>query len=58
MRKESVKENRQGCLSRPIKAIFKLFEKFENRRQLVKNTFLTSWQCRVSVSVSRTEPRP
>ena len=38
-----MKENRQGCLLRPIKMFFKLSKKFEKRRQLVKKSFLTSW---------------
>ena len=42
--KDSVKENRQGCLSRSIKTVFQTFPKFEKLHQLVKKTFLTSWQ--------------
>ena len=39
--KESVKGNRQGFLSRPIKPFPKLFQKFGKRTQRGKNTFLT-----------------
>jgi len=39
--KDSVKENRQGCLSRSNKPFFKLTNKFEKRRQLGKK-FLPS----------------
>ena len=37
--KDSVKENRQGCLSRSIKPFFKLFESLKNAGSLSKNFF-------------------
>jgi len=37
--KDSVKENRQGFLSRSIKQFFKRFSKFEKRYALVKKFF-------------------
>ncbi|MBQ3357166.1 MAG: hypothetical protein IJG45_08680, partial [Oscillospiraceae bacterium] len=39
--KESVKENRQGCLSRSIKQDFQTDFKFENPHERVKKSFLT-----------------
>ena len=40
--KDSVKENRQGCLSRPIKRLLSTFLKCSKVQQLVEKTFLTS----------------
>jgi hypothetical protein len=39
--KDSVKENRQGCLSRAIKPLFQTFKKFEKVQQPVEKTFST-----------------
>ena len=41
--KDSVKENRQGCLSRPIKRLLSTFLKCSKVQQLVERTFSTSW---------------
>ena len=39
--KDSVKENRQGCLSRPVKPLFETFLKFQKVQQPVEKTFST-----------------